>query len=248
MVVEATLRLVPAPTDVRMYDLVYPELDPLLADLATSMEDGRFDQMEAFVIPTGPGEWFYLLEAIGYHGPGGPPEDAALLGGLGHVRVETADLGFMTWSSRVPEQTVQLHPWIDLVLPMSGAETFLREVQERISPLAAGDRYNLLLIPLRRSRFTRPLFRTQNEELGLGFDTLRALPAGLDVESVLTFNRWCYDRCVELGGSQYPISAVRLSAADWAAHYGEQWDRLRAAKRRYDRHDVLAGGPDVLGK
>jgi cytokinin dehydrogenase len=249
VVVEATLRLGPAPTDVRVYDLVYPELDALLGDMARLMDDGRFDQMEAFVIPTGPGAWLYLLEAVGYHGPGGPPDDAALLGGLGHVQVETADLEFLTWSSRVPEQTVpQPHPWIDLLLPMSGAATFLREVQDTIAPIAPGDRYNLLLIPLRRSRFSRPLFRTQDEELGLGFDTLRALPAGLDVESVLAFNRRCYDRCVELGGSQYPISALRLDAGDWAAHYGEQWDRLLAAKRRYDRDDVLAGGPDVLGR
>jgi hypothetical protein len=32
------------------------------------------------------------------------------------------------------------------------------------------------------------------------------------------------------------------------AHYGEQWERLLAAKRRYDSGDVLASGPDVLGR
>ena len=66
--------------------------------------------------------------------------------------------------------------------------------------------------------------------------------------SVLAFNRRLYDRCRELGGSSYPISAVRLDVDDWKAHYGEQWDRLRAAKRRYDGGDVLASGPDVLGR
>jgi hypothetical protein len=140
------------------------------------------------------------------------------------------------------------HPWIDLMLPMSEASTFLREAQDKIAPIATGDRYNLLLIPLRRSTFTRPLFRTQDEELGVGFDTLRALPAGLDVESVLTFNRDLYDRCRELGGSSYPISAVRLDVSDWRAHCGDQWDRLLDAKRRYDGDDVLASGPDVLGR
>jgi len=40
---------------------------------------------------------------------------------------------------------------------------------------------------------------------------------------------------------------VRLDVADWVEHYGEQWNRLVAAKHRYDRDDVLAGGPDVLG-
>jgi cytokinin dehydrogenase len=248
VIVEATLRLVPAPTDVRVYDLIYADLEPMLADIAALIEDARFDQMEAFVIPTGPDTWVYVLEAIGYHGPAGPPDDTTLLGGLGHVAVQLDDLDFLTWSSRVPEQTVQPHPWIDLVLPMSGVATFLREVQRMIRPIATGDRFNLLLIPLRRSTFTRPLFRTQDEELGLGFDTLRALPPGLDVESVLDFNRSLYDRCRELGGSSYPISAVRLNVDDWMAHYGEQWDRLLAAKRRYDGGDVLASGPDVLGR
>ena len=159
--------------------------------------------------------------------PRRPPDDAALLDGLHHVDVAQGDLGFLDWSSRVPEQQVQQHPWIDLVLPMSGAATFLQEVQGEIEPLGPDDRYSLLLIPLRRSTFGRPLFRTQDEELGLGFDTLRAFPPGLDVEAALRFNRRLYDRCKQLGGSQYPISAVRLAVEDWVVHYGEQWDRLR---------------------
>jgi FAD/FMN-containing dehydrogenase len=251
VIVEATLRLVAAPSTVRVYDLVYPDLDSLLTDLTTLMDDERFDQMESFIIPTGPGSWLYLLEAIGFHTVAGPPDDATLLEGLGHVadQSQTGDLDFLTWSSRVPTNLPKRpNPWIDLLLPMSGAASFLEEVQATIEPVGPGDSFSLLLIPLRASRFTRPLFRTQDEELGLGFDTLRALPPGTDPKSALAFNRRLYDRCRRLGGSQYPISAVRLDVEDWKAHYGEQWDRLRAAKRRYDRDDVLASGPDVLGR
>jgi cytokinin dehydrogenase len=251
VIVEATLRLVPAPSRVRLYDLIYPDLDHLLADIELLMEDERFDQMESFIIPTGPGTWLYLLEAIGFHSASGAPDDAALLDGLGHVAAQTqiTDLDFLEWSSRVPTDLPRRpNPWIDLLLPMSDAATFLEEVQATIARVVPGDAFNLLLIPLRASRFTRPLFRTQDEEFGLGFDPLRALPPGTDVEPVLTFNRRLYDRCRELGGSQYPISAVRLDVDDWAAHYGEQWDRLLAAKRRYDRGDVLASGPDILGR
>jgi FAD/FMN-containing dehydrogenase len=248
VIAEATLRLVPAPTDVRVYDLVYGDLDSLLADLALLMDEGRFDQMESFVIPTGPDEWLYLLEAIGYHGPAGPPDDTGLLAGRHHVAAQQpADVPFLTWSSRVSGLRRQPHPWIDLLLPMSAAATFVRDVQQDIAPIATGDTYNLLLIPLRRSRFGRPLFRTQQEELGVGFDTLRALPPGLDAGTVIAFNEELYDRCTRVGGSHYPISAVRLDVDDWVEHYGEQWERLVAAKRRYDRDDVLAGGPDVLG-
>ena len=250
IIVEATLRLVPAPTTVRVYDLLYPDLAALLGDLALLTEDRRFDQMEAFVIPTGPGSWLYLLEAVAFHTASGPPDDTALGTGLSDVRAQAQafDLDFLEWSSRVPDQAVQPHPWIDLLVPMSDARTFLEEVQATLTPIGPGDRSSLLLIPLRSSTFTRPLFRTMDEELGVGFDTLRALPVGTDATSVLAFNRRLYDRCKELGGSQYPISAVALDAHDWQVHYGAEWERLLRAKRRYDRDDVLASGPDVLGR
>jgi cytokinin dehydrogenase len=247
IIVEATLRLVPAPSEVRLYDLIYADLDPMLADIEVLVGDARFDQMEAFVIPTGPTSWTYVLEAIAYHGATAPP-DQELLAGLHHADVAQDDIPFLDWSSRVPDGPPRPHPWIDLMLPMAAASTFLREVQAEIAPLGAGDSYDLLLIPVRNSTFGRPLFRTADGEIALGFDTLRALPPGLDVESVLGFNRRLYRRAKQLGGSQYPISAVRLDVEDWVVHYGEQWDRLVAAKRRYDRDDVLAGGPDVLGR
>ena len=249
VIVEATMRLVPAPTAVRLYDLIYPDLDHLLADLTTLMDDERFDQMESFIIATAPGEWLYLLEAISFHDGDDPPDDVALLTGLGHVPGQTliTDLDFLDWSSRVPTNLPRRpNPWCDLLVPMSQAETFLKEVQRTIAPIVPGDAFNLLLIPMRWSRFTRPLFRTPDEELGIGFDPLRSLPPGTDVEPVLDYNRKLYDLCKQLGGSQYPISAIRLGVDDWAVHYGEQWDRLRAAKRHFDRNGTLASGPDVL--
>jgi hypothetical protein len=142
------------------------------------------------------------------------------------------------------------HPWIDLMLPMSQASTFITEVQSTITPIAEGDTFTLLFIPLRPGAFTKPLFRAPAEELAIGFDTLRASPVGLsaaDVETLLTYNRRLYDRAVELGGTQYPISAVRLDPADWARHYGSQFRRLVHAKARFDSGNVLASGPDVLG-
>ena len=97
IIAEATLRLVPAPTEVQVfYDLVYtgarPDAWPTSQFL---IEDARFDQMEAWVFQTGADTWAYLLEAIAYHGPGGPPDDAALLDGLHHVDVAQGDLGFL---------------------------------------------------------------------------------------------------------------------------------------------------------
>ena len=92
------------------------------------------------------------------------------------------------------------------------------------------------------------MFRTQDEELGSASTRCGPFRRASMSRPRCAFNRRLYDRCKQLGGSQYPISAVRLAVEDWVVHYGEQWDRLVAAKRRYDRDDVLAGGPDVLGR
>jgi cytokinin dehydrogenase len=250
VIIETTLELVAAPSTVRVYDLVYPDLDTMLADLAALIRDRRFDQMEAFVIPTGPGTWVYLLEALGFHTAGGPPDDDRLQAGLHVVPGQTAitDLPFVDWSNRVQPGPTRPHPWIDLMLPMSHASTFVSEVQSSITPVADGDQFNLLLIPLRSSTFTRPLFRSPTEDLVVGFDTLRSVPAGVDIEALLAYNRRLFDRAIELGGTQYPISAVRLDPDDWACHYGDQFGRLLRAKRTFDRDNVLASGPDVLGR
>ena len=250
IIVEATMRLLPAPTTVKVYDLLYPGLDSLLADLGTLILDGRFDQMEAFGFPIGDGVYGFLLEAVAYHRPDAPPDDTALLDGLAAIVEQssiTDDIPFGDWANRVGEQPPQPHPWIDLLLPMSGSEAFLTDVQAELKPVAEGDVFSLLMIPLRSSTFTRPLFRTPREDLVVGFDTLRSMPPGTDLTSVLALNRRLYNRCRDLGGTAYPISAVDLDVHDWQRHYGEQWSRLRTAKRRFDRSNVLASGPDVLG-
>ena len=78
----------------RLYDLIYLDLDTLLGDIVMLMEDQRFDQMESFLFPTATA-WVYLLEAIGFHDGDGPPDDAVLLDGLRHVAHETADPTFL---------------------------------------------------------------------------------------------------------------------------------------------------------
>jgi cytokinin dehydrogenase len=137
VIIDATLELVPAPSTVRIYDLIYPDLDTMLTDLTRLMQDRRFDQMEAFAFPTGPGAWLYLLEAVGFHTAGGAPDDSALLAGLHAVPGQTqiTDLGFVEWANRVqPGPAKNPHPWIDLMVPMSQASTFVTEVQSTITP------------------------------------------------------------------------------------------------------------------
>jgi FAD/FMN-containing dehydrogenase len=252
VITQALLRLVPAPSMVRLYDLFYPDLATLIGDLNRVMDDERFEQLEGWALPQPDGTWVYLLEAIAFHTPAGPPEDVALLEGLHHLpdALQKVDMSFWEWSTRVPlNLPKQPHPWIDLLVPGPAIVDFVGDVQATIKPLAPGDSFSILLIPMKPARFTRPLFRAPREEHAFGFSILRFSPYDPDViERILDYNRMLYDKNRDLGGSHYPISALRLSAKDWRRHYGSQWDELLAAKRRYDPDNLLAGGPDMFGQ
>lgn len=251
VITQAVLRLVPAPSTVRLYDLFYPDLPALIGDINRLIDDRRFDQLEGWALPQPDGSWAYLLEAIAFHSSAGAPDDAALLAGLRHLPAATqaADMSFWEWSTRVPlNLPKQPHPWIDLVVPESAIAGFVGDVQATIKPLAPGDRFSILLIPMQPARFTRPLFRAPGERHAFGFGILRFSPFDTNViGQILDYNRMLFDKNRDLGGTHYPISAVRLAAEDWQRHYGPQWGALLAAKHRYDPANVLASGPDVLG-
>jgi FAD/FMN-containing dehydrogenase len=252
VITQAVLRLVPAPASVRLYDLFYADLSALIGDLDRVMDDERFDQIEGWALPQPDGTWAYLLEAIAFHTPAGPPDDLALLAGLRHLPEATqkADMSFWEWSTRVPlNLPKQPHPWIDLIVPGSAIAGFVGDVQATIRPLAPDDHFSILLIPAKPARFTRPLFRAPGEAHAFGFGILRFSPYDPNVISqILDYNRTLYDKNRDLGGTHYPISALRLADKDWRRHYGPYWDDLLAAKRRYDPDNVLASGPDVLGQ
>jgi cytokinin dehydrogenase len=251
VITQAVLRLVPAPSTVRLYDLFYPDLATLIGDLNHLIDDQRFDQLEGWALPQPGGTWAYLLEAIAFHTSAGQPDDAALLAGLRHLpaATQTADMSFWEWSTRVPlNLPKQPHPWIDLIVPGSAIAGFVGDVQATIKPLAPSDSFSILLIPMQPAHFTRPLFRAPKEQHAFGFGILRFSPFDQNViGQILEFNRSLYDKNRDLGGTHYPISALRLTADDWQQHYGPHWGALLAAKRRYDSDNVLASGPDVLG-
>ena len=164
------------------------------------------------------------------------------------ARVGAEDLPYGAWLDRVPDLPKVAHPWIDLLVPGSAADGFIAGVLPALAPLAPGDRFWILMIPLRRSRFTRPLFRTPDEEQILGFDILRTSPTDPAlIDRILAFNQELFERNRALGGTHYPIGTAQLSRHDWQRHYRPHWGRLVSAKRRYDQDNVFASGPDILG-
>jgi FAD/FMN-containing dehydrogenase len=172
-----------------------------------------------------------------------------MLAGLGHIpgAVEIAELDYSAWIDRVPDQPKEGHPWIDLFVPWSAADAFVAAVQPTLVPFGPGDRFSVLMIPMRRSRLTRPLFRVPDEEQILHFGTLRFCPIDPALlDRIVAFNQGLVQRNRALGGTHYPIGTAQLSRQEWRRHYQPHWDRLVSAKRRYDPDNVFASGPDIF--
>jgi FAD/FMN-containing dehydrogenase len=250
VIVRATLRLAPAPARIRVFDLIYPSLPAMTSDMRLLMEDQRFEFQEAFAIPQPDGSWAYLLQAGSYYSPPAKPDADALLAGLQDVRsaLGLEDHALVDFANRVPvDMPVQPHPWIDLMLPYSQVDTFVGAVEQTLKPLVEGDTFTILLIPMRTDRFSRPLFRAPDAPFAFGFGILRYLPDDkAAIEQALVYNRMLFDQCRDLGGTHYPISAVKLEREDWVRHYGTAFDALAAAKARYDPANVIGSGPDIF--
>ena len=244
------LRLVPAPATVRVFSLVYADVATAMSDADRLADDGRFDGVMTFVVPTG-GPPLAILVATAYYTGPQEPDNATLLDGLRHLpgAAQIADVTYRQYCDRVQGPFPPLpHPALSLILPGSSAASFVERALERLTPDDLGAFDVIELFHWRRSAFTRPLFRVPEEPRCVGFTALRYARTPAMEEQMLAGNRILHDDAVRLGGTVYPFSAVRRSVDDWRRHYGPQWRALADAKRRYDPGDRLASGPDVLGK
>lgn len=255
VIARATIRLIPAPDKVRVFDLAYPDLPTLTRDMGRLIDDGRFEFVTGWAFPTPGGGWFHLLEAAKYHTPPDVPDEARLLEGLEHLpgSENVRDSSYFEFANRLadlPNSEIWPlpHPWIDPIVPGSAVDAFVGWVEETLEPLADGDGFQILMLPFKTGRFVRPLFRAPDEEKVVQLGILRTAPDDpAVVEEIVAYNRTLYDRNRDLGGTNYPISAVRLTRDDWEHHYGPHWGRLLRAKRRHDPDNVFASGPDIFG-
>ena len=253
VITRAVLRLAPAPSAVRLFDLLYVDLATFAADARTVVRDGRFDTMQGLVVPAPAGGWVYLLEATS----SSSRSDADLLAGLRDIRSEAtiAAMPFAAYTKRLdPIVAAQVasgdwqrpHPWFDAWLPDRHAEAFAGRVLSELTLRDTGGG-PILLYPTRSQPFTRPLLRVPAGELIWQFDILRnALATTISAEEMVGRNRALLREVRRLGGFAYPVGATPVSRGDWARHYGGAWPAFRRAKRRYDPQRILAPGQGIF--
>ena len=135
-------------------------------------------------------------------------------------------------------------------VPNSTAEDFIATILATPADLAAAPQ-GLDVWPMITSRFTRPLFKMPSEDFAYGiwiYDATNSNDSSA-VSAMLTRHYSLYERMRAVGGKRYGgFGAVPFSPTDWQDHFGpETWERLVAAKKKYDPNNVLTPGPGMFG-
>jgi FAD/FMN-containing dehydrogenase len=261
IITKATVRLGPAPDQVRGHELAYPGITDFFRDFRTLL--GRAEISEIYGDWWRPGEHGEVqhLSAFTFHSEAEPPDDQHVLRGLTPSETVISQSDFLPHVTRIDVAVEQLRelldwdhlakPWLTLWLPEESVEQYVTEVVQDLTPRDVGNGGFVLLYAHRRSKLTRPSLRLPQDdsEWVYLFTVMTAGPpeAGAEfAQEMLDRNRRLYDRARALGGTRYPIESVPFTQDDWADHYGDRWPGLQELKRRVDPAGILTPGPGIF--
>ncbi|MGE0796978.1 MAG: FAD-binding protein [Lautropia sp.] len=262
VITRATLRLVPAPAQVRRFQLVYPDLATLLRDQRLLAADARFDAVQGAVVAT-PAGWSFRIDAakaIDGRALDAPPlDDGALLAGLADDRrqAKVATLPLHDYLGRLDALERALrdngqwslpHPWLTTFVGDTQVEPLAAGALAELTPADLGPFGQVVLSVFRRQAVGTPLLRLPSDPLCYAFNLIR-VPTAADAQQAARLvgaNRVLYERVRDGGGTLYPVAALPMSVHDWRGHFGEAYARLGEAKRRHDPGGLLVPGYELF--
>lgn len=197
-------------------------------------------------------EWFYPLHVTQELDPGEEPADAELLAPFSPYRhVHTDEFTQLEFCERL-QPLFQLwersgyaemaHPWMETILPWDRAREYIEYVLSNLPPQALGPGGHILLWPSRGDTSRTPLFMHPEGEMVMGWGILPGVPARF-LEQALAQLDLASELSIGYGGKRYLSGYITFDTAEkWAAHFGDRWPAMVAAKRRYDPDGILAPG------
>src|SRR5919205_345146 len=258
VIVRARVRLIPAPPNTRLYHAFYSSLPAFLADLESLIDDGRFYAVQGFAVSDGAGGWLYQLETTKYFSPGDEPDDAALRAGLSFTpgTQSAQDMTYFDYLNRLAPLVAFLrqigvwdfpHPWVNLFVPASNAQTLIGETLSNLSVDDVGQG-PILIYPFNREVFGAPFFRVPDSRHFFVFALLRnAVPPTPErAAELIADNRTLFERAVTLGGKRYPFDSGPMSPHDWRKKYQTLWGAFVSAKRHFDPDTILTPGQEIF--
>jgi FAD/FMN-containing dehydrogenase len=258
IIVQATLRLIPAKTHARTFRLFYPDVDALMHDEKILVDDERFDGVLGNLIPTPQGSWLYILDAVSFYTPSVDKLDnEQLLHDLNFMsgKEQIGDMAYFEYANRLAPLEMALrkegiweqpHPWFSCLVPAAQLENYMHEALKDIQPTDYG-KFPLVLNGLHRRHHHTPLFPTLKDETFFFLTFMpTVLPDSARVEQAAAFNYTLFKRSRALGGKYYSTGTLDLSQQDWKDHFGTNWEKLLRAKQRFDPDHVLTPGQNIF--
>ncbi len=255
VITRATLRLMRAPDRVRRYQLFYPGLSSMTADMQRALREERFDQLQGAVIPDGSVGWRYLIEAAVHYDDKAAPDDKAVLSEFSDERnaVVVTDLAFHKDATafaklesmlRANGQWFNPKPWLLAFLPASNAERFARELLGGLTAADVGPFGRVTFYPMHTRAVRTPLVRLPDGDVVFVLNVIRmpTVSDGGTMARLIADNATLYHRIRDLGGTQYPVSALPMSRDDWRAHFGPRWRVFQGVRKRHDPKNLLTPG------
>jgi len=143
LIIQAHIQLIPAPTQARVLQLFYTDLDQYVADQHVVVMDERFSYLEGQVVPASGNGWMFMLEAARYYTPPQEPDNTALLDGLRpDAGTMIQEFLYVDWQNRLAPVVTALrqngvwsfpHPWFNVFLPGSQVVAYVRDVLAHLS-------------------------------------------------------------------------------------------------------------------
>ncbi len=258
IIVQATIKLIPASTNARVFQLYYDDIATFTRDQLKIINDERFNYVEGQLVPNNAGGWRYLLEAASFYTPPSIPNNNRLLAGLNYTSgtQQIEDKSYFDFLNRLAPTVAFLksigvwsypHPWLDLFVPASVVNSFVGKVAATLT-LADTGQGPILLYPFKTKHLHLPNFRVPKEKIAFLFSLLRTAvpPDDSVITRMVNDNRKLFEQNRDLGGYRYPIGSLSLSHHDWEQHFHAVWGNLVAAKRRYDPDNLLTPGQGIF--
>ena len=264
IITRATLDLIPAKKMARVYLLHYTDNAAFFSDLRKLLNRGEIEWIYSLWFPQGT-SLTYQLNAVTFYDPEHPPDDDHLLRGLSlppsaAVKSDQSYLDYILFVDVIIDFYIAafqwkelIKPWFDVWLPESTVEQYVGEVIPTLTPLDVGTTGFVLLLPERRSKFTRPMFRVPDAIGGdwvYLFDILTSSelpgPNPAFVDQMMARNNMLFERARQLGGTRYPIGSMDFDHDDWVRQYGDEWREFERLKRQFDPDNILTPGPGIF--
>jgi FAD/FMN-containing dehydrogenase len=262
VITRATLRLVPAPRQVRRHLLFYRDLGTMLTDQRLLMADNRFDAVMGAILAKPEGGWLFRLDAARYLMAADAPAEAhddAVLAGLSDdaSKRQASTLASFDYLNRLSQLETLLrgngqwflpHPWLMTFIGDRAVEAVVGQTLATLKPADLGPFGQVSLSAIPRKAIASPLLRLPSDELSYAFNLVR-IPAtdnGGEIGRLIEDNRVVYGRVRDAGGTLYPVSALPMTRDDWQRHFGPEFARLSAAKRRFDPANLLTPGYPIF--